>query len=128
MPETTTPLTELGWSHFFQQQLSLEEWQATTPVRVFALNRHLLDCVGEQGRSQCELPLAWLKYPVEELPTVGDWLLLDAAGQPLRVLQRTSLFKRMASGREARVQLMAANVDTLFRPWPWSLASSRLWC
>jgi ribosome biogenesis GTPase len=45
---------------------------------------------------------------------VGDWLLLDGDGQPLRLLERTSLFKRMASGRDARVQLMAANVDTLF--------------
>jgi len=41
-------------------------------------------------------------------------LLIDADSQPLRVLGRTSLFKRMASGRESRVQLMAANVDTLF--------------
>jgi ribosome biogenesis GTPase len=45
---------------------------------------------------------------------VGDWLLIGPDGQPQRLLQRTSLFKRMASGHDARVQLMAANVDTLF--------------
>jgi ribosome biogenesis GTPase len=45
---------------------------------------------------------------------VGDWLLIDKDGQPLRLLERTSLFKRMAPGHDARVQLMAANVDTLF--------------
>lgn len=114
MPEKMLSLPELGWGHFFQQQLSLEEWQETTPVRVFALNRHLVEGVGTGGRQQFALPHAWLRYPVEELPTVGDWLLLDGNGQPLRLLQRTSLFKRMAPGHDARVQLMAANVDTLF--------------
>lgn len=114
MSESKTPLLELGWGHFFQQQLSLEELESTTPVRVFALNRHLVDGVGEGGRQKFSLPHAWLRYSVEELPTVGDWLLLDGDGQPLRLLERTSLFKRIASGHDARVQLMAANVDTLF--------------
>ena len=114
MPGKHPSLQELGWGHFFQQQLSLEEWQTLTPVRVFALNRHLVDCVGEGGRQKFSLPHAWLRYSVEDLPTVGDWLLIDGDGQPLRLLQRTSLFKRMAPGHDARVQLMAANVDTLF--------------
>ena len=114
MSEPQPTLPALGWTHFFQQQLSIEEWQATEPVRVFALNRHLVDGVGACGRRQFSLPVAWLDFPLENLPTVGDWVLVDGAGQPLRVLQRTSLFKRMASGRDARVQLMAANVDTLF--------------
>ena len=114
MPQLRNTLSELGWKHFFQQQLSLEELETTTPVRVFALNRHLVDGVGEGGRQQFSLPHSWLRYSVEELPTVGDWLLIDGDGQPLRLLERISLFKRMASGRDARVQLMAANVDTLF--------------
>ena len=114
MPENHPSLPELGRGHFFQQQLSLEEWETTTPVRVFALNRHLVDGVGENGRQKFALPHAWLRYSVAELPTVGDWILLDGDGLPLRLLERTSLFKRMASGRDARVQLMAANVDTLF--------------
>nr|NIV14494.1 GTPase RsgA [Fodinibius sp.] len=114
MTEQKITLQDLGWNHFFQQQLSLEEWGTFTPVRVFALNRHLVDVLGEDGRCQLALPPTWLRLPLEELPTVGDWVLLGENNQPVRVLQRTSLFKRMASGRDARVQLMAANVDTLF--------------
>ncbi len=114
MPETLLTLPELGWSHFFQQQLSLEEWETTQPFRVFALNRHLIDGVGTGGRRQLTLPHAWLRYSIEDLPTVGDWLLVDGNGLPQRLLERKSLFKRMASGRETKVQLMAANVDTLF--------------
>ena len=114
MTDTPQNLADLGWSHFFQQQLSLEEWETSTPVRVFGLNRHLIDVAGVGGRRQVSLPISWLKFSVEQLPTVGDWLLLDAAGEPIRLLERTSLFKRMASGREAKVQLMGANIDTLF--------------
>ena len=50
----------------------------------------------------------------EEQATVGDFVLLDAANHvPRRVLARKSLFKRKAAGTGRRVQLIAANVDTL---------------
>ncbi|PLY05572.1 MAG: ribosome small subunit-dependent GTPase A [Desulfuromonas sp.] len=112
---TTDTLQVLGWKHFFQQQLELDELETTRPVRVFSLSRHLLDVVGTEGPCQVTMPLAWQRHEVEERPTVGDWLLLEKeSGDPLRLLERKSLFKRMASGRETRVQLMAANVDTLF--------------
>jgi len=108
-------LPQLGWSHFFQQQLDLDELEQFSPVRVFSLSRHLLETVGADGPCQVTMPLAWQRLDVEELPTVGDWLLLEVESQePKRILERKSLFKRMASGRETRVQLMAANVDTLF--------------
>jgi ribosome biogenesis GTPase len=107
-------LAELGWSHFFQAQMSLEEWETTTPVRVFGLNRHLVETVGVDGRRQVSLPVGWHSHKVEEMPTVGDWLLLDSNGDVIRLLDRTSLFKRMASGRESKIQLMGANIDTLF--------------
>jgi ribosome biogenesis GTPase len=51
----------------------------------------------------------------EDRPTVGDWLLIDRGSRALlRILDRTSLFKRPAPSDERRVQLIAANVDTLF--------------
>ena len=113
---TDSPLTlaDLGWAHFFQQQLSLEEWETMTPVRVFGLNRHLFETVGLSGHRQVTLPVGWHGRTAEQLPTVGDWLLLDAGGEVVRLLDRTSLFKRMAAGRESKVQLMGANIDTLF--------------
>jgi len=46
---------------------------------------------------------------------VGDWLLIDRHSRNLvRILDRTSLFKRSAPGDDRRLQLIAANVDTLF--------------
>ena len=47
--------------------------------------------------------------------TVGDWLLLDSATHtPKRLLARKSLFKRKAAGLAQRIQLIAANIETLF--------------
>lgn len=113
MSDNRQRLADLGWNPAFQKQLSPEECATAFPVRVFALNRHLIDGVGAAGRQQFILPPDWFSFSAEELPTVGDWLLVDGDGLPLRILERTSLFKRLASGREFRVQLMAANVDTL---------------
>jgi ribosome biogenesis GTPase len=46
---------------------------------------------------------------------VGDWLLVDPGSlQISRILRRASLFKRRAPGSGRRLQLIAANVDTVF--------------
>lgn len=47
--------------------------------------------------------------------TVGDWVLLDPAQEKIvHLLERSTLFRRKAPGTDRRVQLIAANVDTLF--------------
>lgn len=115
MTETVHSLDELGWNHFFQQQLSLEDFETLLPGRVFALHGQLVDIIGQFGREQVSLPGNWKREESENLPTVGDWLLVEPQSrQPVRLLDRKSLFRRMASGRDARVQLLSANVDTLF--------------
>ncbi|PLX82897.1 MAG: ribosome small subunit-dependent GTPase A [Desulfuromonas sp.] len=115
MSELSFSLPELGWSHFFQQQLSLEEWESTKPARVLAVHRNAIDVASEHGAQMITLPGQWHLRDPEELPTVGDWLLLDpSSGQPQRMLERKSLIRRKAAGIESKVQLMAANVDTLF--------------
>ena len=50
MPIPQPSLPELGWDHFFQQQLSLQECEETVPVRVFAAQGNSVDIVGEQER------------------------------------------------------------------------------
>lgn len=115
MSNTSYSLPQLGWSHFFQQQLSLEEWEATFPARVFGIYRNSIDIASEQGQQQIVLPGAWHLRDPEDLPTVGDWLMINSStGQPQKMLERKSLFQRRAAGNDARQQLIAANVDTLF--------------
>lgn len=115
MSNTSYSLLQLGWSHFFQQQLNLEEWESTFPARVFAVYRNSIDVAGVNGLEQISLPGTWYLRDPDQLPTVGDWLLIDSVtGQPQKMLERKSLFQRRAAGKNARLQLIAANVDTLF--------------
>jgi ribosome biogenesis GTPase len=102
-------LLELGWSNFFIQQLSLDEWDEVIPVRIIAHHRTELMVASDQGRFGVALPANF-----EGQVTVGDWLLLDSQKQLSRVLERSSVFSRKAPGGKHRTQLIAANVDTLF--------------
>ncbi|SJZ95084.1 ribosome biogenesis GTPase [Oceanospirillum multiglobuliferum] len=114
-------LTSLGWGHFFQQQLILEEFTQLTPFRVTEVhrNRIVLQTVMEAPDGEMQLQeqnlstLFWKDRPTQERPTVGDWLLLDADQQPIRLLNRFSLIQRLAAGIETNQQLIAANIDTL---------------
>ncbi|MDT8422767.1 MAG: ribosome small subunit-dependent GTPase A [Desulfuromonadales bacterium] len=114
MSEPHPSLSTLGWEHFFQQQLTRQELAETVPVRVFAAQGNSVDVVGATERSLLSLPGRWKTLPPEDRPTVGDWLLLGSDGQPVRLLDRKSVFCRNAAGQDTRVQLLAANVDTLF--------------
>lgn len=106
------PLTlkDFGWSAHFQAQLGDDDAEAM-PLRVVAVHRDALEVAGPgfEGRVA---PLA----PDDDgdVATVGDWLLAEAATQrPVRLLERRSVFKRKSAGTGRRVQLIAANVDTL---------------
>src|SRR5688500_749576 len=105
-------LAELGWKPFFSAQLSAaEDFQ---PVRVMSVHRGMVTILGEGIDEMISSTLATPKGP-EDRPTVGDWLLIDRQSHGLvRILDRKSLFKRPAPGDDRRVQLIAANVDTLF--------------
>lgn len=51
----------------------------------------------------------------ETVATAGDWLILDPLShRPTRMLDRKSLFQRRAPGKARKLQLIAANIDTLF--------------
>ncbi len=107
-------LANLGWKPFFSTQVSAAEAQACWPVRVMAVHRGALAVAGAE--LDCMIPSHLPNSQGEEdRPTAGDWLLVDRERlEPVRVLNRASLFKRRAPGDDRRLQLIAANVDTLF--------------
>jgi len=99
-------LATLGWQPCFAEQISPEALSETPPARVVAVHRSGLQILG--ARIDETLP------PRADV-TVGDWLLLDRA--QLRascLLSRKSLIKRRAPGTDRQVQLIAANIDTVF--------------
>ncbi|MEF1329358.1 ribosome small subunit-dependent GTPase A [Vibrio sp. M260121] len=102
------PLKLLGWKPFFQQQLTLDDYENTLFARVIAHHRSRYVVVSEQGETH--LPIH------TSLPsmTVGDWVILNHQQQFSRLLERRSLFSRKAAGSKVAEQLIAANVDTVF--------------
>jgi ribosome biogenesis GTPase len=107
-------LLELGWKSFFAEQLSSEEASHLEPVRVMAVHKGKLAVAGAE---LCEAITPSLPHghADESQLTVGDWLLLDPISRRiLRILDRLSLFKRRAPGSGRKLQLIAANVDTVF--------------
>jgi ribosome biogenesis GTPase len=109
-----TTLLQLGWKPFFSEQVSASEDQACQPVRVMSVHRGMVTVAGEGFDQSISSSVPTSRGP-EDRPTVGDWLLMDRQTRTIvRILDRTGLFKRPTPADDRRVQLIAANVDTLF--------------
>jgi len=112
MTDILQRLAAFGWSNHFTAQVEPDTLAAHRPVRVTAVHRNALEVIGPDFAGRV-LPLE--DRSEEGRATVGDFLLLDAAAiRPVRLLERKSLFKRRAAGADRRLQVIAANVDTLF--------------
>ncbi|WP_227272713.1 ribosome small subunit-dependent GTPase A [Roseobacter weihaiensis] len=101
-----SPLQALGWQPFFTQQISVDDLNATPPVRVVEVHRNGLHVLGDNVDT--------ILPPISDV-TVGDWLMLNPSHpRSSRALERTSLIKRRAPGTDRQEQLIAANIDTAF--------------
>lgn len=108
-------LRELGWTPFFSRQLSVEEAEQLIPARVFEVQRTHITLMAEEGELSLPLGGRWFQRDPQDRPTVGDWVLVSPdRDSVVRLLERRSLLKRLSAGRTGTVQLIAANVDTLF--------------
>lgn len=102
-------LDSLGWRGFFQSQVDFDS--DLLPARVLNVHRGRIEIAYEQGHATPELSAKAREMGI----TVGDWVLIDPSGpQVLQLLDRFGLFKRRAAGTGGDIQLIAANVDTLF--------------
>jgi ribosome biogenesis GTPase len=101
-------LRQLGWQPYYQQQLSLEEYEQLNCARITA--HHRSEYVAQLETKQIALPIN------KNLPamTVGDWVLLDLDNHFVRQLDRHSLFSRKGAGSQIKQQHISANIDTLF--------------
>ena len=108
-------LQDLGLVPFFSQQLSFEELENCHLVRVVEVQRSGISVSDGVDEWAVVLGGVWQRAPATERPTVGDWVLLDSdRAKVQRVLERKSLFRRVAAGDKLDVQPIAANIDTLF--------------
>ena len=108
-------LEDLGWSPFFERQFVPEEAGSSRPGRVTGIQRTGVAIAMESGEVEAPLGGRWHRGDTESRPAVGDWLLFDRQGGRIdRLLRRKSLLKRVSPGAKSRIQVIGANVDTLF--------------
>ena len=104
-------LNSLGWRPHFSAQLTDAESDTSQVARVVAVHRGRIDIATADGESSISLSGKSAAMDI----TVGDWVLIDSSGSSVnRCLERFGLFQRRAAGTSGDVQLIAANVDTLF--------------
>ncbi|WP_432769851.1 MAG: ribosome small subunit-dependent GTPase A [Sphingopyxis sp.] len=114
MQSTRETLEELGWNDFFSAQVTTQQSKQCQPVRVMAVHRGKIAVAGA-GALRFISPYISGAGPLDDHPTVGDWLLIDRdTAETVCVLRRMNLFKRRAPGDPRKEQMIAANVDTLF--------------
>ena len=102
-------LQSLGWRPFFQSQL--RDDSDFVPARVLGVHRGRINVAHSSGCVDIALSGKGAALDV----TVGDWVLIDLEGPRLcSRLDRFGLFQRRAAGTAGEIQLIAANVDTLF--------------
>ena len=115
-------LTELGWSHFFEQQIQDSE-SGLQPARVCRQDINQYHLIAKTGQLTASLPgrLRRDACSKADLPTVGDWVLTSAipggeadSVQIERLLERKSKFSRQEAGETVDEQVVAANIDTVF--------------
>ena len=108
-------MLEYGWVPFFQQQLTLDELETSVPARVIGVERSGVTVVHDGGELEIPLGGRWFQLDAEQRPTIGDWVLLNSdAVQIERVLERKSVLKRISAGMTSEIQLIGANIDTMF--------------
>jgi ribosome biogenesis GTPase len=110
MPDhTASPLLSLGWSPFFEDQLSPEEITLER-LRIATVHRSRMTAESTMGPVRLTLPIGMKTTDY----AVGDWIVAEPDTHLLvRRLDRHALLQRKTEGARFP-QLIAANVDTLF--------------
>lgn len=112
-------LSQLGFGPFFEAQLQPSDSRAPIVARIAAEHRGSYEVWAPSGAGPAQLA-GRLRADEADAPGVGDWVVLRDLPAPDgttvidRVLERRTVFTRGAAGREAREQVVAANVDLVF--------------
>lgn len=113
-------LDGLGWSSFFEQQVTDDERTRWTPGRVVweGRERYRLSTGETEWHARLSGRFRHTAVSRADLPVVGDWVLATVrpdqhSATIHRRLARRSCFSRAAAGRATEEQVVAANVDSV---------------
>jgi ribosome biogenesis GTPase len=105
-------IQDLGWSGFFESQLSTVA--PGIPGRIASANHGRFLVWTETGEVDASVG-GLLRKPGALWPAVGDWVVLRSNDAVIdRVLTRKTCVSRKQPEREIREQVLAANIDVLF--------------
>lgn len=114
-------LESLGWNDFFEAVFDPHRGNSNEPARVMAEHRELFHVATRAGVLRAELAGRFRHQASsrEELPAVGDWVVVSArpgegSATIHHVLPRRSALVRKSAGVETAAQVLAANLDTVF--------------
>jgi ribosome biogenesis GTPase len=114
-PIVDTSLQDLGFVPFFAQQTSQDEIEHERVCRVTEVQRSVVTVARGVGERDVPVTSSWRSCSAEQRPAVGDWVVLDEGCSSIeRVLDRKSVFRRVAAGEKTEVQIIAANIDVVF--------------
>ena len=100
---TNLTYADLGWTRHFAAQADADE---THPMRIAEVHRDAVIALDPDGQHRLNVPEG-----IGPL-AVGDWIAARN-GAVAQVFDRQTTLARRAAGEDARIQLIAANVDTL---------------
>jgi ribosome biogenesis GTPase / thiamine phosphate phosphatase len=119
--ELPLELDKLGWTSSLEEAFAAFAGAGLVPGRVSAGFTHLYRVLTRHGEWLAEVTGRFRHDAPgpEAFPAVGDWVALqprpgEERAQVHAVLPRKSAFVRKASGSATEVQVLAANVDSVF--------------
>lgn len=121
MEPTPDALTPLGYSERWRALFAPHADAGLVPARVVRADRGSVLVSTAEGvvRAKVSVRLRRESRGAEDTPAVGDWVALDPApthevALVEAVLPRSSAFTRGEPGKTSDVQVLAANIDTVF--------------
>ncbi len=113
-------LIRYGFTDRFAQEATI--YEGLFPARITEQHRDLYRAVSEMGELQAGVSgnFIYRANDNSDFPAVGDWVMVDrtddSAGNAVihHILRRKSVFERKAAGTANNVQIVAANIDTVF--------------
>jgi len=114
-------LEDLGFDKWFQERFNESQPSEFSAARVVAVHKDKYTVRNEDEEIPADVTgkLLYMTESNLELPTVGDWVLVqhfndDTFAVIQTVLPRKSLLKRKAAGKRIEYQPIAANIDVAF--------------
>lgn len=114
-------LEDLGYSDWYRNSLRNSAKAESKVARIIAVDRDRYVIGSEFGSIPAQLTgkLSYCTDTTEDMPCVGDWVLVDYYDQNAHaivhdILPRKTILRRRSSGARVDYQLIAANIDTAF--------------